>query len=171
VVARDRLPSTVACLDLVVRLVAVALAGHPDVNAGSREVNVALAPAAGAAPDVVAGADRLDVLALASRRAALAVEPRVRRGRGASRPVPTFTVWDLGGHGVDAVLPAIAPGQSAALGVGRVADRVVPVQGRPQVRPVLSLGLTCEVSSVDAVSAAVFLSDLVDLLEEPAGRL
>ena len=173
VVARSRQPPPVSYTDLLVRLVAVTLARHPLVNSGSRDVNVALAVAVedGLVAPVIPAADRLDVASLASHRAELVERARAGRMRAQDLVAPTFTVSNLGMHGVDAFLPIVTDGQAAALGVGRIADRVVPVAGRPQVRPMLSLSLACDHRALDGARAAAFLAELAEAMEEPAQRL
>jgi pyruvate dehydrogenase E2 component (dihydrolipoamide acetyltransferase) len=170
IVAGARQPAGVTRTDLVVRLAAVTLVRHPAVNAGREEADIALAVAAedGQVAPVIHGADRLELPALAARRAEL--EEGARSGDLRSRDLTgaTFTIVDLGPHGVDAFLPILAGGQAGALGVGRVADRVVPVEGRPQVRPVVTLTLACDGRVVDGIRAARFLQDLAGALEEPA---
>jgi pyruvate dehydrogenase E2 component (dihydrolipoamide acetyltransferase) len=173
IVAGTRQPPGVTLADLVVRLTAWTLARHPAVNAGRDEVHIAVTVAAeeGQLAPVIQRADQLELPELAARRAEL--ESRALRGDLRSQDLAgaTFTVVDLGAHGVDALLPIVAPGQAAALGVGRVADRVVPVAGRPQVRPVLALTLASDHRAVDGIRAARFLHDLAEALEEPARSL
>jgi pyruvate dehydrogenase E2 component (dihydrolipoamide acetyltransferase) len=173
IVAGARQPPGVTLTDLVVRVAAVTLASHPAVNAGREEVDVALTVAAaeGQLAPVIRRADELDPRALAARRAELEARALTGDLRAQDLAGGTFTLVDLGAHGVDALLPIVAPGQSAALGVGRVADRVVPVGGRPQVRPVLALTLACDHRAVDGIRAARFLHDLAAALEEPARSL
>jgi pyruvate dehydrogenase E2 component (dihydrolipoamide acetyltransferase) len=173
VVARAGQPSGVTDTDVLVRLAALTLARHPPMNSGREEVCIALALAVEDAPvvPVIRGADRLDVPALAARRSELAGRALAGGLDGEDVYGATFTVCDLGRHGVDALLPVVAEGQAGVLGVGRIADRVVPVAGRPQVRPVLALTLACDQRAVDVVCAARFLGDLAEAVEEPAGLL
>jgi pyruvate/2-oxoglutarate dehydrogenase complex dihydrolipoamide acyltransferase (E2) component len=170
VVARGRRPAVVTYTDLLLRLVAVTLARHPLVNAGGNAVNVALVVAAdeGLVAPVLPGADRMDLGTLAARRAELVDRARAGRLRPRDTGGATFTISNLGMFGVDAFLPVLAEGQAAILGVGRIADRVVPVAGVPQVRPVLALTLACDHRRVDGANAARFLSDLAEAIEEPA---
>jgi pyruvate dehydrogenase E2 component (dihydrolipoamide acetyltransferase) len=173
IVVAARQPAGVTETDVLVRLVAVTLAGYPAVNGGGDDVNVALPIATedGQVAPVIHGAERLDAAAVAARRSDL--EARVRHGglRAQDLAGATFTVSDLGRYGVDAFLPILGEGQAGALGAGRVADRVVPVHGRPQVRPMLTLTLACDHRAVDGPVAARFLGELAEALEEPASRL
>jgi len=173
VVARAGRPDAVTDADLLVRLVALTLALHPQVNSGREEVNVAVTLPAGddLVVPVIHGADRLDVPALAARRAELTTRAAAGGLDAEDLTGATFTIVDLGAYGVDALLPTVGAGQAAALGAGRIADGVRPVAGRPQVRPVLALTLSCDQRAVDGARAARFLGDLAAALEEPAGLL
>jgi pyruvate dehydrogenase E2 component (dihydrolipoamide acetyltransferase) len=170
IVARGRQPAHVTHTDLLLRLVAVTLARHPHVNSGGDVVNLAVTMAVDSeqVTPVLSGADRLDVQALAARRAALVERARTGRLRARDLRGGTFTVSNLGTCGVDAFLPVVSEGQAAILGTGRIADRVVPVAGAPQVRPMVSLALACDPGRVDGAHAGRFLSDLARVVEEPA---
>ena len=54
-----------------------------------------------------------------------------------------------------------------ALVVGRIADRVVPVNGSPGIRPMLTLTLSSDHRVVDGAQAAGFLADLAGSLATP----
>jgi pyruvate dehydrogenase E2 component (dihydrolipoamide acetyltransferase) len=170
IVAAARQPAAVKPADLLLRLAAVTLARHPVLNAGRDEVDLAVAVPTddGQRLPVIRGADRLELPALAERRGELETRARAGDLRPSELAGALFTVVDLGAHGVDAFLPIVAEGQLGTLGVGRVADRVVPVRGRPQVRSVLTLTLACDHRAVDEVGAARFLHDLAGAVEEPA---
>jgi pyruvate dehydrogenase E2 component (dihydrolipoamide acetyltransferase) len=74
-------------------------------------------------------------------------------------------------YNVDAFNAIINTPQAAILAVGRIAERVVPVDGQPAVRPMLTLTLACDHRVVDGARAAQFLDDLANLIEEPWGIL
>jgi pyruvate dehydrogenase E2 component (dihydrolipoamide acetyltransferase) len=173
VVARAGQAAGVTHTDLVVRLVALTLALHPPVNSGRQEVNLAVTVAVrdGLLLPVIHGADRLDVPGVAARRAELVARSRTGGLSTDDLAGATFTITDLGMYGVDGMLPTVPDGQAAALGMGRIADGVRPVRGRPQVRPVLTMTLSCDQRAVDGARAARFLQDLAEAVEEPGGLL
>jgi pyruvate dehydrogenase E2 component (dihydrolipoamide acetyltransferase) len=80
-------------------------------------------------------------------------------------------VSNLGMYGVDAFGAILNPPQAAILAVGRIADRVVAVNGRPVVQPTMVLTLSCDHRALDGARAARFLSTLADLIEEPLALL
>jgi pyruvate dehydrogenase E2 component (dihydrolipoamide acetyltransferase) len=81
----------------------------------------------------------------------------------------SFTISNLGMYGVDSFHAIVNAPQAAILAVGRIVDRVVPVDARPAVRPVLSLTLSFDHRVVDGARGAQFLDALAALTEEPAG--
>jgi len=167
--------------DLLVKLVAAALARHPAVNASWRDgaiarhadVNVGLAVAVddGLIVPVIHRADTLGLAAIAARR-----EDAVSRAQGGKlRPADiqggTFTISNLGMFGVDAFNAIVNPPQAAILAVGRIVDRVVALDGQPVVQPTMMLTLSCDHRALDGARAARFLGDLADLVEEPLALL
>ena len=81
----------------------------------------------------------------------------------------TFTISNLGMFGVDAFTAILNAPQAAILAVGRIADRIVPVDGRPEVRPMCTLTLSFDHRVVDGARGAQFVDTLAELIEEPAG--
>jgi pyruvate dehydrogenase E2 component (dihydrolipoyllysine-residue acetyltransferase) len=165
--------------DLLVKTVAEALSRHPRVNASWRDgellhsdqVNVGIAVATddGLVVPVVHAADRLRLDEIAERRAELVSAARDGRLRPKDVSGGTFTISNLGMYGVDAFLAIVNAPQAAILAVGRIAERVVPVDGEPAVRPVLTLGLSFDHRVVDGARGAEFLDTLASLVEDPAG--
>jgi pyruvate/2-oxoglutarate dehydrogenase complex dihydrolipoamide acyltransferase (E2) component len=77
----------------------------------------------------------------------------------------TFTVTNLGAYGIDAFTPIINPGQTAILGIGRIAERALVKQGEVQIRPTCVLSLTFDHRLADGAPAAAFLAGLRDSIE------
>jgi pyruvate dehydrogenase E2 component (dihydrolipoamide acetyltransferase) len=165
--------------DLLIVICAAALADHPRVNATWRdgsvetreEVNVGIAVATEDAliVPVVHGADRLELRAVAQARSELVTRARERTLRPEDVADGTFTISNLGMFGVDAFHAIVNAPQAAILAVGRIRDRVVPVDGEAAVRPVVSVTLSFDHRIVDGAEGARFLETLAALMEEPAG--
>jgi pyruvate dehydrogenase E2 component (dihydrolipoamide acetyltransferase) len=169
----------VSYTDLLVKVVAETLRRHAHVNASWRDggivaherVNVAIAIATddGLVAPVVQDADRLELSELAARRRELVTAARERRLRREDVVNGTFTVSNLGMYGVDSFDAIVNAPQAAILAVGRMVDRVVPIDGSPAVRPMLGLSISFDHRVVDGARGAEFLDTLASLLEEPAG--
>jgi pyruvate dehydrogenase E2 component (dihydrolipoamide acetyltransferase) len=165
--------------DLLVRICAAALAEHPSVNATWRdggvasqdEINIGLAVATDEAlvVPVVHGADKLGLVEIAARRAELVEAARARRLAPADVQGGTFTISNLGMYGVDAFFAIVNAPQAAILAVGRIAERLVAVDGAPAVRPTMTLSLSFDHRVVDGARGAQFLDTVAELVEEPAG--
>jgi pyruvate dehydrogenase E2 component (dihydrolipoamide acetyltransferase) len=179
--ARKQTGARITYTDLLVKLVAATLAQHPRVNVSWKdgalerhaEINIGLAVARedGLVVPVIGRADTLGLKDIAARR-----EDLVARGQaGKLRPPDiqggVFTISNLGMYGVDAFSAIVNPPQAAILAVGRIADRVVPVNGQPAVQPTMILTLSCDHRALDGARGAQFLGALADLIEEPLALL
>jgi pyruvate dehydrogenase E2 component (dihydrolipoamide acetyltransferase) len=163
--------------DLLVAIVARTLTTHARLNASwtpegivpHDDVNIALAMAVENAvvTAVIPRADRANVAEIAVRRHDLAERARAGRLQPADIAGATFTISNLGMFEVDAFTAIIVPPQTAILAVGAIADRVVPVGGKPGVRPMMTMTLSCDHRVVDGVGAAGFMRDLVAALRFP----
>ncbi|MGH6960907.1 MAG: dihydrolipoamide acetyltransferase family protein, partial [Dongiaceae bacterium] len=167
--------------DLLVRLVAAALSQHPGVNASwkdgaimrNADINIGLAVAIddGLVVPVIHRADTLSLAELAARREDLVSRAQSGKLRPADIQGGGFTVSNLGMYGVDAFTAIVNPPQAAILAVGRIADRVVALNGQPAVQPTMVLTLSCDHRALDGARAAQFISGLADLIEEPLALL
>lgn len=79
----------------------------------------------------------------------------------------TFTISNLGMYAVDVFTPIINQPESAILGVGRILDRPVAVEGNLAVRPMMTLSLSFDHRAMDGAPAAAFLTELKYILENP----
>jgi len=163
--------------DLLVALVANVLKKHSRVNASWRgegvhanaEINVGLAMAVdeGVVAPVIRHADKTEIGEIAAQRRGLAERARSGRLRPDDFVGGTFTISNLGMFGVDAFTAIIIPPQAAILAVGAITDRVVPVNGHPGIRPMMTLTLSSDHRVVDGARAANFLRDLAEAIQSP----
>jgi pyruvate dehydrogenase E2 component (dihydrolipoamide acetyltransferase) len=163
--------------DLLVAAVAHALEKHPLVNAswagdGIRlqpEINVGIAMAVddGVVVAAIPRTNAKNLGEIAAMRRDLTDRARAGKLRPADITGATFTISNLGMYQVDAFTAIIVAPQAAILAVGRIADRVVPVDGKPGIRPMMMLTLSCDHRVFDGARAALFLNDLAAALVEP----
>ena len=162
--------------DLIVRAAAGTLKRHPRLNASwtgdtidvHSEINIALAMAVENAvvTAVIPHADAMPVAEIAVQRRDLMQRATVGRLRPEDVGGGTFTISNLGMYDVDAFTAIIVPPQAAILAVGAVADRVVAIDGKAVVRPMMTVTLSCDHRVVDGARAAEFLRDLVSALTQ-----
>src|SRR5690348_13196652 len=167
--------------DLLVKIVAEALRRHPRLNASWQdgaiihhdEINIGLAVAVedGLVVPVIHQADDLTPGGIARRRADLVGRAQAGKLRPSDLAGGTFTISNLGMYGIDTFNAIINAPQAAILAVGRMVDRVVPVNGQPAVRPMLTLSLSCDHRVVDGARGAEFLTTVAALIEDPLALL
>jgi pyruvate dehydrogenase E2 component (dihydrolipoamide acetyltransferase) len=136
---------------------------NPSVN-----ISVAVAVTDGVVGAVIHNAGSTPIQEIAALRKQLAERARSGHLRPQDITGGTFTISNLGMYGIDAFNAIITPPQAAVLAVGRIADRVVPVDGKPGIRPMLTMSLSSDHRVVDGAQAALFLSDLAGAIREPA---
>jgi pyruvate dehydrogenase E2 component (dihydrolipoamide acetyltransferase) len=139
---------------------------NPEVNIG-----VAMAVDDGVVATVIHNANKIDLGDIAVQRRDLTERARANRLRPSDIAGATFTISNLGMYHVDAFSAIISPPQAAILAVGSIADRVVPIDGRPAIRPMMTLTLSCDHRVVDGARAAVFLSEVAESVREPENWL
>jgi pyruvate dehydrogenase E2 component (dihydrolipoamide acetyltransferase) len=132
-------------------------------------VSIAVATDDALVVPVVHGADALDLAAIAARRKDIVAASRAGRLRPEDVSGGTFTISNLGMYGVDSFDAIVNAPQAAILAVGRIVDRIVPLDGLPVVRPMLTLSVSFDHRVVDGARGAEFLDTLASLAEEPAG--
>jgi pyruvate dehydrogenase E2 component (dihydrolipoamide acetyltransferase) len=150
---------------------------HPRLNATwhdgvvrlNREVNMGVAMAVddGVVATVIPNADKTNLREIAVQRRELTERARASRLRPSDIAGATFTISNLGMYHVDAFSAIISPPQAAILAVGSIADRVVPVDGRPAIRPMMTVTLSCDHRVVDGARAAIFLNEVAEAVREP----
>jgi len=155
----------------VLRSVALALREHPAVNGIVSEQGVELWPQVnlgvavntpnGVVVPVVPQADTKGFAALEAEVATLAEGARTGRLAASAYQRGTFTVSTLGATGIDWFTPVLNPPQIAILGVGRVAQRAVVVDGAVVARPMMTLTLVFDHRALDGHPAGLFLSSVV----------
>ena len=178
--AKKQIPG-ITYTDLLVKLVAAAIAQHPRVNVSWKdgtivqhgEINIGLAVAIddGLVVPIIHRADTLSLAEIAARRSDVASRAQSGRLRPADIQGGGFTISNLGMYGVDAFNAIVNPPQAAILAVGRIADRVVAVNGQPAVQPTMVLTLSCDHRALDGARGAQFLGAVAELLEEPLALL
>ena len=163
--------------DLLIKLVSITLKEHPRINASwidnkivkNSEINVGLAVDfdGGLIVPVIHKTDELSLGEITNRRKDLITRTQAGKLRSGDLDRGTFTISNLGMFDVDSFNAIINPPQAAILAVGRIVDKVVPVDGLPEVRPILTLNLSFDHRVVDGVRGAEFLQTLSNLIENP----
>jgi pyruvate dehydrogenase E2 component (dihydrolipoamide acetyltransferase) len=163
--------------DLLLVALAHALREHPRLNASLAEgaikiwdridIGLAVDTERGLLAPVVRDVSSKGLSQLAEETRALA--ERARAGRCAPEELngSTFTLTNLGMFGIDAFTPIINLPECAILGVGRIKEQPMIVEGQVAIRQTVWLSLTFDHRLVDGGPAARFLQRVVQLVERP----
>jgi pyruvate dehydrogenase E2 component (dihydrolipoamide acetyltransferase) len=162
---------------LLAKLVARALVEHPIMNAyldGDRivywetvNIGTAVDTERGLVVPVVRDVPAKSVQEISREMAELL--PRAKAGKALPDELigGTFTITNLGTYDIDAFTPIINGAECAILGVGRLVDKYVVIDGQPQVRTMMVLSLTFDHRLVDGGPAAAFLQRVKQFIETP----
>ncbi|GAA4282774.1 dihydrolipoamide acetyltransferase family protein [Brevibacterium daeguense] len=166
-------------LPFLVRAVSIALARCPKFNAsldmgneqityfGSRGIGLAVSTDAGLFVPVLKDSESMSLVQISRAAQELADKARERSITSQEMSGGTFTITNFGSYGGWLGTPIIRPPESAIAGFGRIADRVVPVDGVPAVRPILPLAVSADHRLIDGADMGQFLALLTTLLEDP----
>lgn len=179
--ARERITVKVTLTDLLVMAIAKALEVHPQLNSSwsdtgivhHEHINIGLAVAVedGLLVPVIHDANTLSLTELASRRIELIERTMTEKLKPLDLQEGTFTLSNLGMYKIDSFDAVINPPQAAILAVGRVKEQVIPIHGQPEVRPMMSLTLSCDHRAVDGARGAQFLDTVAEHISWPLSLL
>jgi len=169
--------ANVTFTDLLVKYAASSLKEHPRVNASlidgklikntAINIGIAVATEDGLIVPVIHNADELSLEEITERRKYLVARTQEGKLRSGDLDSGTFTISNLGMFDVDSFNAIINPPQSAILAVGRIIDQVVPMDGKPVIRPMLTINLSFDHRVIDGARGAHFLQTLSNLIENP----
>jgi pyruvate dehydrogenase E2 component (dihydrolipoamide acetyltransferase) len=161
--------------DFILSAVAQTLRDFPSLNASFSEegvkifsdINVGMAVALdeGLVVPVIRNADKLSLDELARQSRGLAEKAQKKKLFPLDYEGGTFTVSNLGMLGVDSFTAIINPPECAILAVGRVAPRVIAVDGGIAARPTMTMNLSADHRVVDGALAARFVAEVKRRLE------
>lgn len=167
--------------DIVIKLTAMALEAHPQLNArwagdrivlcGRIDIGMAVDTEAGLVVPVIRDVPRLRLGELAAISRDLIDRAKSRRLSPEEMSGGTFTVSNLGPMGIDVFTPIINAPECAILGMGQIARRPAVVGEQVAIREQVWLSLTFDHRLVDGAPAARFLDFLRALIENPGVRL
>ena len=79
----------------------------------------------------------------------------------------TFTISNGGVYGSLMSTPIINPPQSGILGMHKIQERVMVINGEMKIRPMMYLALSYDHRIIDGKEAVTFLVRVKELLEDP----
>jgi 2-oxoglutarate dehydrogenase E2 component (dihydrolipoamide succinyltransferase) len=131
-------------------------------------LGIAVSTPRGLVVPVVRDADRLSLAELEGAIAALAGRARERRLGPLELRGGTFTITNGGVFGSLLSTPILNPPQSGILGMHKIEQRPVAVDGQVVIRPMMYVALSYDHRLVDGEQAVTFLVRVKEALEDPA---
>ena len=165
-------------IGFLVKIVARAIEGYPVVNAslegtqihrhGAINIGVAVAVERGLLVPVVKNANKKSLLEISREIRDLSGRAKNNQLAPEEMQGGTFTVSSLGAYdSVEYFTPIINQPESAILGIGRMMDTPVAINGEVVIRPMLPLSLVFDHRVIDGAPAAEFLRLIMDVIENP----
>jgi pyruvate dehydrogenase E2 component (dihydrolipoamide acetyltransferase) len=166
-------------LPFVMKALVAALQEHPYLNASlddekgeillKKYYNIGLAVDTkdGLMVPVVKNVRGKNIFQLAAELEELSEKARNRTIDLADLKGGTFTITNFGAMGGLFGFPIIHHPEVAILGMGRIYDKPLVVEGKIEIRKVLPLSLSFDHRVVDGAEAVRFLNTVIQLLEDP----
>ena len=131
------------------------------------DIGVAVGTDRGLVVPVVRGAEKLGFVEIEKKIGELAIRARDGKLSVADMSGGTFTISNGGTYGSLLSTPILNPPQSAILGMHKIQDRPMAVDGKVVIRPMMYLALSYDHRLIDGKGAVTFLVTLKDFLEHP----
>ncbi|HLB70728.1 MAG: dihydrolipoamide acetyltransferase family protein [Candidatus Methanoperedens sp.] len=166
-------------LPFIVKAVIIGLKQHPYLNASMDSkkneiilkhyynIGIAVDTPEGLIVPVIKNADRKSILEIAGEMQKLSEEARSRKIKLPDLKGNTFTITNIGSIGGLFSTPIINLPDVAILGVHRIRDMPVVIEGEIKIRKILPLVLSFDHRVLDGAQAARFMNTLKDHLEDP----
>jgi 2-oxoglutarate dehydrogenase E2 component (dihydrolipoamide succinyltransferase) len=165
-------------MSFFVRASIEALKRFPAVNAsidgsdivyhGYQDIGVAVGSPRGLVVPVIREADSLTLAELEDQVRAYGIKARDGKLSIDEMSGGTFTISNGGVFGSLLSTPILNPPQTAILGMHKIQERPMAIDGEVQIRPMMYLALSYDHRLIDGSEAVRFLVTIKDFLEEPA---
>jgi pyruvate dehydrogenase E2 component (dihydrolipoamide acetyltransferase) len=163
--------------DLIIKVAAVSLIQHPQVNASFQDktiryyehadIGVAVATENGLITPIVRAADAKSLNDIATEVRELAERARARKLKPEEYLGATFSVSNLGMFGIEEFTAVINPPEGAILAVGAMTPKAVVRDGQVSVRQTMRVTLSCDHRVIDGATGARFLQTFKQIMENP----
>ena len=131
------------------------------------DIGIAVGTERGLVVPVVRDASKMGFVEIEKRIGELAVKARDGKLSIADMTGGTFTISNGGVYGSLLSTPILNPPQSGILGMHKIQERPMAVNGKVEVRPMMYLALSYDHRIIDGKGAVTFLVHLKDFLEHP----
>lgn len=142
--------------------------GNDIVYHGYQDIGVAVSTEGGLVVPVLRDADFMSLADIEAALKDLSVRARDNKLSIEDMTGGTFTVTNGGVYGSLLSTPILNPPQTGILGMHKIQDRPMAVNGEVVILPMMYLALTYDHRLIDGKTAVQFLVAIKDLIEDPA---
>jgi pyruvate dehydrogenase E2 component (dihydrolipoamide acetyltransferase) len=163
--------------DLIIKVAAVTLIQHPQVNASFQDktvryyehadIGVAVATENGLITPIVRAAELKSLVEIAVEVRELADRARARKLRPEEYTGATFSISNLGMFGIEEFTAVINPPEGAILAVGAMAPKPVARDNEILIRQTMRVTMSCDHRVIDGAVGAKFLQTFKQIMENP----
>ena len=163
--------------DVIIKVAAVALIQHPQVNASFQDkvirfyehadIGVAVATENGLITPVIRAAELKSLIDIATEVRELADRARARKLKPEEYTGATFSISNLGMFGIEEFTAIINPPEGAILAVGAMQPKPVVRDGEIVARQTMRVTMSCDHRVIDGATGAKFLQTFKQIMENP----
>jgi len=135
------------------------------------DIGVAVGTERGLVVPVVRGADQMSFAQIEQKITELGQKGRDGKLSITDLSGGTFTISNGGVYGSLLSTPILNPPQSGILGMHKIQERPMVVNGKIEARPMMYLALSYDHRLIDGKGAVTFLVHVKECLEDPVGKL
>ncbi|MCH7742494.1 MAG: 2-oxoglutarate dehydrogenase complex dihydrolipoyllysine-residue succinyltransferase [Proteobacteria bacterium] len=159
-----------ACVEALKRFPAVnaSIDGNDIVYHGYQDIGVAVGSPRGLVVPVLREADSLTLAEIEDQVRSFSIKARDGKLSIEDMTGGTFTISNGGVFGSLLSTPILNPPQTGILGMHKIQERPMAVDGEIVIRPMMYLALSYDHRLIDGQEAVRFLVTIKDFLEEPA---
>jgi 2-oxoglutarate dehydrogenase E2 component (dihydrolipoamide succinyltransferase) len=130
-------------------------------------MGIAVSAPKGLVVPVIRNAEKMSIPELEVSIKQLAVKARENRITIEDMKGGTFTITNGGVFGSMMSTPILNPPQSAILGMHKIMDRPIAVEGKVEIRPMMYVALSYDHRVIDGRESVSFLVKVKEFLEDP----
>jgi 2-oxoglutarate dehydrogenase E2 component (dihydrolipoamide succinyltransferase) len=149
-------------------LVNASIDGTDIVYHGFQDIGVAVSTDRGLVVPVLRNAENMSIATVENAISDYAGKARDGKLTIDEMTGGTFTITNGGVYGSLLSTPILNPPQSAILGMHKIQQRPVAIEGQVVVRPMMNLALSYDHRLIDGKDAVRFLVAIKELVEDPA---
>ena len=168
-------------MGMFIKASSIALQDMPIVNAsidgedvvyhGFQDIGVAVSSERGLVVPVIKNVQELSIAEIEKEVRDCSIKAREGKLEMDDITGGTFTISNGGVFGSLLSTPILNPPQSAILGMHKIQDRPMVVEGKVEIRPMMYLALTYDHRLLDGKDAVSFLVKIKELLESPESMI